>query len=128
MNEARSIKQNHLPDALPSFRNLGVTLRILLLGNGLALVVSVLQASGWADVLQQMMQVATLLTPILLSCLLLLWCAQPWLSRFAYRRGLLIVNVMVGVLTLLIYFFGGEIYSTGVSGESCFNVLRGVFL
>ena len=81
MNKARSIKQNTLPDALPNFRNLGVTLRILLISNGLALLQALAQASGWADVTLRMMQIATLLTPILLTGLLLLWALQPWLNR-----------------------------------------------
>ena len=46
MNKAHSIKQNTLPDALPNFRNLGVTLRILLIGNGLALLQALLQANA----------------------------------------------------------------------------------
>ena len=128
MNEARSIKQNHLPDALPNFRNLGVTLRILLLGNGLALIAAMLQASGWTDVLPQLMQVATLFAPILLSCLLLLWWTQLWLSRLAYWRGVLAVNVLVGALTLFIYYFGGGFYSPGASSGHYFGVVRGMFL
>jgi len=110
MNEANSIKQNTLPDALPNFRNLGVTLRILLIGNGLALLQALLQADGWGEVPQLMMQLASLLTPILLSALLLLWAAQPWLNRLAYWRGVLAVNALVVVLTLSIYHFGGELY------------------
>src|SRR3989339_1838281 len=96
MKKARSIKQNPLPDALPNFRNLGVTLRILLIGNGLALLLALLQANSWADVPLRMMQIATLLTPILLTCLLLLWAAQPWLNRLAYWHGVLAVDVLAG--------------------------------
>ena len=70
MNKPRSINQNTPPDALPNFHNLGVTLRILLISNGLALLLAVLQAGTWSDVPQRMMQIATLLAPILLACLL----------------------------------------------------------
>lgn len=128
MNEVRSIKQNPLPDALPNFRNLGVTLRILLLGNGLALAAAVLQASGWMDVLLQLMQIATLLTPIMLASLLLLWLGQPWLNKLSYWPGALAVNVMVGLFTLLIYYFGGELYRPAISGDSYFYMLRCVLL
>lgn len=110
MNKARSIKQNTRHDALPNFRNLGVTLRILLICNGLALLLALLQANSWADMPQRMMQIATLLTPILLVCLLLLWAAQPWLDRFSYLHGALAVNALAAVVTLAVYYFGGELY------------------
>src|SRR4030067_2165607 len=87
MSKGRSINQNALPDALPNFRNLGVALRILLISNGLALLQALLQANAWADAPQRMMQIAALLTPILLSSLLLLWVAQPRLHRLSYWRG-----------------------------------------
>src|SRR4030067_927399 len=87
MNKARSIKQNAGADALPDFRNLGVMLRILLISNGMALLLALTQAGGWSDVPQRMMQIATLLTPILLATLVLLWAAQPWLDRLGCRRG-----------------------------------------
>src|SRR5512145_3135395 len=103
MNEARSIKQNALPDALPNFRNLGVTLRILLIGNGLALLQALLLASGWADVPLRLTQIAILFTPVMLVCLLLLWAAQPWLARLPYMRGALAVNALAAAVTLVAY-------------------------
>jgi two-component system sensor histidine kinase AlgZ len=124
MNEARSIKQNTLSDALPNFRNLGVTLRILLACNGLALLQALLQADRWADVAQLMMQIAALLTPILLSALLLLWAAQPLLDRLVYWRGVLAVNALAVVLTLSIYYFGGELYHPLGHDDAYFDVVR----
>ncbi|MDO8464827.1 MAG: histidine kinase [Gallionella sp.] len=124
MNEASSIKQNTLSDALPNFRNLGVTLRILLISNGLALLQALLQAGRWAEVPQFMMQIASLLTPILLSALLVLWVAQPWLNRLAYWRGVLAVNAMAVVLTLSIYYFGGELYRPLGSDGTGFDTVR----
>lgn len=110
MNKARSIKQNPLPDALPNFRNLGVTLRILLICNGLALLQSVLLSNAWVEVPQRMMEIATLLVPVLLSALLLLWLAQPWLARLPYWQGALAVGALAAALTLATYGFGGELY------------------
>jgi two-component system, LytTR family, sensor histidine kinase AlgZ len=124
MNEARSIKQNALPDALPNFRNLGVTLRILLISNGLALLQALLQANNWADVPLHMMQIATLLTPILLICLLLLWAAQPWLNRLAYWRGVLTVTALVAAVTLATYYSGGELYRPLGRDDAWFDVAR----
>lgn len=128
MNEARSIKQNPLPDALPNFRNLGVTLRILLLGNGMALIAAVLRANNLMDLLWQIMQIATVFTPVLLSSLLLLWLAQRWLSQLAYWQGVLAVNVAVGALTLLTYYFGGELFRFEISTDRYFDMLRCLFL
>jgi len=124
MNKARSIKQNALPDALPNFRNLGVTLRILLISNGLALLQALLQAHGWADVPLRMMQIAALFAPALLTCLLLLWAAQPWLNRLAYWRGVLAVNALAAAATLAIYYFGGELYRLPGRDDVWFGAAR----
>ncbi len=124
MDKSRSIKQNDQPDALPNFRNLGVTLRILLISNGLALLQALLQANSWADVPLRMMQIATLLPPVLLACLLLLWAVQPWLNRLAYWHGVLAVNVLVAVLTLSIYYFGNELYRPLNRDDAWFDVAR----
>ena len=111
MNKSRSISQNTLPDALPNFRNLGVTLRILLISNGMALLQALLLADRWADVPQHLMQIAALLTPILLAALLLLWAAQPWLHRLPYRLGVAAVNALAMLLSLCIPYLGGELYA-----------------
>lgn len=124
MNEARSIKQNAIPDALPNFRNLGVTLRILLFVNGLALLQSILQAASWSGVLQQMLQIAALLTPIMLTSLLVFWLVQPWLAKLPYWRGALAVNGLVLILTLATYYFGGSLYQPMGGDERYFMVMR----
>lgn len=118
MNKARSIKQNARPDGLPNFRNLGTLLRILIICNGLALLQAILQASSWTDVAQRLTQIATLLAPVLLTGLLLLWIAQAWLPRLSYLRGVLVVNALVVALTLSIYLFGREIYNPDIYNPS----------
>jgi len=128
MNNLHSIKQNALPDALPNFRNLGVTLRILLISNGLALFQALLQANGWADVPLRMMQIATLLTPVLLTCLLLLWAAQPWLNRLAYWHGVLAVDVLAAAVTLAVYYFGDELYRPPGRNDGYFDAVRYLLL
>lgn len=124
MNNSRSIRQNARPDALPNFRNLGIVLRILLISNGLAVLQAILLANNWTDVAQRMMQIATLLTPVLLTSLMLLWAAQPWLHRLPYRQGALAAMAMVVVLTLAIYEFGGELYSPAGSSNYYFDEAR----
>jgi two-component system, LytTR family, sensor histidine kinase AlgZ len=74
------------------------------------------------------MQIATLLTPILLTTLLLLWFAQPWLDRLGYWRGVLAVNLSVVVLTLATYYLGGELYRPLDSNDGYFDVVRYVLL
>ena len=128
MNEARSIKQNALPDALPNFRNLGVTLRILVVSNGLALLVAVLLAGEWLDVLAQMLHISTLLTPLVLASLVVLSLAQSWLHKLTYWHGVLAVNVIVGILALMAYQFGGELYRPISRGDPLFELLRGILL
>ena len=124
MNKARSIKQNARPDGLPNFRNLGTLLRILLISNGLALLQAILQASSWTDVAQHVMQIATLLTPVLLASLLLLWVAQPWLERLPYRHGVLLVGTVVIGLTLSIYYFGKNVYLLPDVGDRYFDEIK----
>ncbi len=124
MNEARSIKQNARADRLPNFRNLGITLRILLIANGLALTLALLLANTWANVPTNMVQIAMLQTPIILTSLLLLWAMQPWLNKLSYWRGALVVNSIVVVLTLVIYYSGRELFNPVGGDDNYFNVIR----
>jgi two-component system sensor histidine kinase AlgZ len=128
MIKARSIKQNDATDALPNFRNVGITLRILLISNGMALLLALSQASDWSDVPQRMMQIVMLLTPILLTVLLLLWAAQPWLDGLEYWQGVLAVILLVAVLTLAIFFLVGLLYSPLVGDYRNFEAARYVIL
>lgn len=124
MNEARSIKQNTRTDGLPNFRNLGITLRILLISNGLALTLALLLANTWSEVSENMVQIAVLQTPIVLTSLLLLWAVQPLLNQLGYWRGALLVNLIVMALTLAIYYFGREIYRPLGGDDQYFDVVR----
>ena len=110
MNKASSIKQNSRHNALPSFRSLGITLRILLISNGMALLLAITQSNHWGDIPQQMMLISTLLTPILLSSLLVLWSVQHWLDQLPYQRGALAVTGIVFALTLLVQQAGNLFY------------------
>ena len=124
MNTARSIKQKTRPDTLPNFRNLGILLRILLISNGLAILQAILQAKQWEEVAQRMMQIATLLTPVLFSSLLLLWIAQPWLNRMPYKQGAIATMAIAVMLTLSIYEYGGDLYNPSGSSAYYFEEVR----
>ena len=123
MNKARSIKQNTRADGLPNFRNLGIILRILLIVNGLAVTLALLLADNWKDVPTNLMQITMMLTPVILTSLLLLWVMQPWLSKLSYWRGALVVSLMVMVLTLGIYSFGRELFRT-LDNDPYFDLVR----
>lgn len=128
MIKARSIKQNEASDALPNFRNVGITMRILLISNGMALLLALSQASGWSDVPLRMMQIVMLLTPILLTVLLLLWAAQPWLDQLEYWHGVIAVTLLVAALTLTIYYLVGQLYSPLIGDDRNFEAARYVIL
>jgi two-component system sensor histidine kinase AlgZ len=123
MNKSRSIKQNVLPDALPNFRNLGITLRILVLSTGMASLLAIMQAGGWADLPQRMMDIATGFTPVLLGSLLLLWFAQPRLKSLSYRRGVQAVGALVLLLTLFVHHLGRSVFGT-TGGDYFYDAMR----
>jgi len=76
----------------------------------MALLLAIMQSNHWGDIPQQLMLVATMLTPILLSSILVLWSAQPWLDQLPYRRGAMAVTAIVLVLTLLVHQVGKLFY------------------
>ncbi len=126
MNKARSIKQNHPSDALPDFRKLGVTLRILLICNGMALIAALLRSESLRDVATNMVQISSLLTPVMLAALLLLWLISPLLGRLSYWQGGAAVVTLSAVLTALVYDCGGELYRPLQNGD--FHLLRVLLL
>ncbi len=111
MTRTQSINQNTLPDALPNFRSLGVTLRVVLLVNGMALLVALAQAASWTDIAQRVFAISALLQPVLLSSLLLLFALNSLLARLAYWQGAAAVLLLAGLVTLAVYFLGGELYA-----------------
>lgn len=111
MPKVQSINQTSLADTLPDFRSLGVTLRIVLLVNALALLLAGVQSFSWQDVLQRFIENSTFLQPVLLTTLLLLFALNPFLSRLDYRRGAAVVVLLTGGLTLAIFELGGELYA-----------------
>ena len=124
MNQAPSIRQNTRQHGLPNFRNLGTMLRILVISNVLALLQALMMSESWMDVAQQMLQINTLLTPVLLTSLLLLWSMQPWLNRTPYRYGTLAVTMLVVAVSVSIYHFGGELYRPPERIGSYFDLVR----
>lgn len=111
MPKAQSINQNLNPDALPDFRNTGVILRILLLANSAAFMAALIEVSSWQDALGRLVDIFTFLLPVLAACLLLLFMLNTVLGRLPYRHGIAAVIGLSGMVTLAVYWLGGEFYA-----------------
>jgi len=94
-----SIRQNHYPNALPDFRNLGVMARVLMFVNLLAILAAASAESGWSRALDAFVLNTILIEPPLLASLLLLLAAAPLLRRLPYWSGCALVLVSVLALT-----------------------------
>jgi two-component system sensor histidine kinase AlgZ len=69
---ARSINQNAYSGALPNFRNLGIMLRILLMGNAAALAAAVVKGSDMLGAWREFVESAALVEPLLVLSVLAL--------------------------------------------------------
>lgn len=90
-----SIKQNFTGDALPDFRNLGVIARILLGVNAFAFAAALGARPHWESALEAFLAGATLIEPILLATVVLLYALSPLLARLRYWQGCAAVLALV---------------------------------
>lgn len=128
MNKPRSIKQNPSAEALPNFRNLGVVLRILLLGNLMMVLYAFAQARNWNKILNAVIETAPLFTPVFLTILVALWLLQPRLSRLSFRQGVRWLNGLVVTVMVAIYLLGGDLFHPHGTDDNAFDMLRFVLL
>jgi two-component system, LytTR family, sensor histidine kinase AlgZ len=98
----RSIDQNASSDSLPDFRNLGVAVRILLLGNVAGFAAALIQSRDTAQFAQQFAELAAVLEPVLLLALVSLYASSKWLARLRYARGIAIVMLLALAWTALV--------------------------
>ena len=110
----QSIRQNHLPDALPDFRNLGVISRILLAVNALALLFALARSREIGEFAGKVTEIAGSLEPVLLVVVVVLYAISTLLERLAYAQGLLAVFAVVLTVTAALFPFESLI---GGSGE-----------
>ena len=127
MPKVESINQNLLPDALPNFRNLGATLRIVLLVNGIALLEALVQANSVQDIVNRFIDGSAFLQPVLLTSLLLLYVLNDLLARLVYWRGVTAVIVLVIAVTLAIALLGGDLYAPAME-NAAFHAWRNALL
>jgi len=90
-----SIRQNPFPEALPDFRNLGVTARALIAVNLLALAAVLLTESDWRNVMNTYVTAAAVFEPSLLASLALFYVGAPWLLRLPYWSSCVVVIAVV---------------------------------
>jgi two-component system sensor histidine kinase AlgZ len=97
-----SIDQNAPSDSLPDFRNLGVAVRILLLGNLAGFAAVLIQSRDVLQLARQFTELASVLEPVLLLSLLSLYILSKGLSRLPYAWGVAIVLLLEAGLTALV--------------------------
>ena len=90
-----SIEQKAPSDSLPDFRNLGVAVRILLLGNIAGFAAALIQSPEAAQFAPQLAQAAVVLEPVLLLLLVSLYAASKWLAGLRYAVGVALVLLLV---------------------------------
>ena len=118
----QSIRQNHLPDALPDLRNLGVISRILLSVNALALLFAVARSREVGEFAVKVTEIAGSLEPVLLVAMVVLYAASPLLKRLAYAQGLAGVFVIVLAATAALFPLQTYIGGNGEFGELAWSL------
>jgi two-component system sensor histidine kinase AlgZ len=111
--KVQSIRQNHLPDALPDFRNLGVISRVLLSVNALALFFALARSRELGDFTAKVTEIAGSLEPVLLVVVVVLYAASGALERLAYEQGLVAVLAIVLAVTAALFPFQSLIGGVG---------------
>lgn len=105
-NERGSIRQNRAPSALPDLCNLGVTLRVLLAVNGLALLAVLVRNAAWSGLAARVVDLAMWVEPILIASLLAVCASRKWLDRVSYRFAFILA---VAAVAAIAWFFSGAI-------------------
>src|SRR5260221_3619959 len=119
-----SIRQNPYPEALQDFRNLGITARALIAVNLLALIAALLAEQDWTAMVDAYVMRAARFEPPLVASLVLLYALAPWLLRFSYWSGSLLVIAVwltftAGTHLLLVDFVPGGILRALVLAAAC---------
>jgi two-component system sensor histidine kinase AlgZ len=109
-----SIRQNPQADALPDFRNLGVTARVLIVVNLLAAAAALLTERDWTKTLNVFVGNAALLEPPLVASLVVLYAAAPRLVRMPYWLGSAVVIALVLALAAGTHAILGEFVAPGL--------------
>ena len=90
-----SIKQNAYSDGLPDFRSLGVTARILVAVNLVAIAAACYAESGWTRGFERFVHDAAFIEPALLASIVALYAISPLLVPMRYLTACFLVLVVV---------------------------------
>lgn len=93
---------------MPSFRNLGVMFRALLLANAMAVAAAVIKAPSLEATGRQLVELSTLFQPTLLLTLLTLAAISPVLQKLSYPVGTVLVLTAVALITAAVCSYGGS--------------------
>jgi two-component system sensor histidine kinase AlgZ len=108
-----SINQNqHPPVALPNFCNLGVSLRILVIVNGMSMVAAVLKAATFQAAWQELMAISVVVQPLLLLSLLLLCAGRRLFALMPYSGGIVAVLGLELALVTLVHGLSRDLLDT----------------
>jgi two-component system sensor histidine kinase AlgZ len=105
-----SINQSLHRDALPEFRNLGVTLRIVFIVVFLCAFAALVRAASWATLFDAFLEVLAPVQPVLVLSLLALWALDGWLRRLDYPAGILAVLAVELVIVALVHQIGERFF------------------
>lgn len=100
---------------------MGVSLRILLLVDGMSMAAALYKANDFQGVWQELIDISLLVQPLLLASLLALCAGGRWLSRLSYSSGILAVLCLELLLVALAYRIGHEVF--GLHGAFQFGRL-----
>jgi len=98
-----SIRQKTEPTRLPDFRNLGVMLRIMLVVNFLVFCAALVRNPNLSSFLVELIEMAALVEPTLIACLLIFSALASKLHRLSYTGGLLAVGSIASIIATLVY-------------------------
>jgi two-component system, LytTR family, sensor histidine kinase AlgZ len=101
-----SINQNAYSSALPNFRNLGILLRILLIVNLAAVAAAMMESKGAHDFWQRLLDVMTVVQPLLMASLLALVVLNDLLKHLPYYLGAVAVIALELLLATLLHVYG----------------------
>ena len=104
-----SIRHFPATHPLPDWRNFGVMLRVLLGVNGLAALAALVQAPAIGKWLENYLQMAAIVEPLLLVSLGLLALLRDALWRLPLRFGQALVVALAGALAGLLILYAGSL-------------------
>ena len=102
---AMSINQIAYSHGLPDFRNLGVTARILVAVNLVALAAALYAEAGWLQGVERFVRDAAFIEPVLIASLVSLYAISPWLAVLPYPGACgLVLSIVLSIAAGFAYF------------------------